>query len=336
MRVLAIVALGYAVAVAALQAPSAPEARQAPQAPQAPAGPPGTDIYLLPLKGGLASLKTAKPQPVSTAIGYDNQPNFSADGTRILFAANRDGKQTDVFVFNRESGRVAQLTRTAENENSPTFLPQGADADGTFSVVQTEPDRTQRLWKFTPAGTTPQLVLKDIKPVGYHAWIDPAHVVLFVLGQPATLQIADVKTGKAEIAAEAIGRSLHRIPTSAEAAAGKPGTRLASFVHRELNEEWWVKQIDIETRKIDPLVKAVEGSSDRDLAWMPDGRTILMSAGTKIFAWTRLPAEASAKAGAAEWIEVFDTSAHKLGTVTRLAVSPKGDAIAIVVAEPQK
>jgi Tol biopolymer transport system component len=288
-------------------------APQAPQAPQAPI--PGTDIYLLSLRGGLAALKTAKPQPISTAPGYDNQPNFSADGTRVLFAANRDRRQTDVYVFNRESGRVAQLTKTAENENSPTFLPAGADVDGAFSVVQTEPDRTQRLWKFTPAGTTPQLVLKDIKPVGYHAWIDATHLVLFVLGQPATLQIADVKTGKSEVAAEAIGRSLHRIP----------GTRLASFVHRETNEEWWVKQIDIDSRKIDPLIKAVEGSSDRDMAWMPDGKTILMSAGTKVFSWTR---------GAAAWAEVLDTVTLNLGPVTRLAVSPKGDALAIVVAEP--
>jgi hypothetical protein len=298
-----------------LQAPS-------PQPAPRPAPPPGTDIYLLPMRGGLASLKTTKPQPVSTAPGYDNQPNFSADGNRILFAGNRDGKQIDVFVFNRENGRVAQLTKTAENENSPTFVPEGAGAAGTFSVVQTEPDRSQRLWKFTPAGTTPQLVLTDIKPVGYHAWIDASHLVLFVLGQPATLQIADVKTGKGDVAAEAIGRSLHRIP----APGGKP-SRLASFVHRELNDEWWVKQIDIDTRKIDPLVKAAEGSSDRDMAWMPDGRTILMSAGTKIMSWTR---------GAAGWTEVFDTATHKLGPVTRIAVSPKGDAIAIVVAEPQK
>jgi Tol biopolymer transport system component len=289
----------------------------APQPAPRPAPPPGTDIYLLPLRGGLASLKTTKPQPVSTAPGYDNQPNFSADGTRVLFAGNRDGKQIDVFVFNRDNGRVAQLTKTAENENSPTFVPDGAGPAGTFSVVQTEPDRSQRLWKFTPDGTTPQLVLTDIKPVGYHAWIDATHLVLFVLGQPATLQIADVKTGKGEVVAEAIGRSLHRIP----------GTRLASFVHREVNDEWWVKQIDIATKKIDPLVKAAEGSSDRDMAWMPDGKTILMSAGTKIMSWTR---------GASGWTEVFDTSAHQLGTVTRIAVSPKGDAIAIVVAEPQK
>ena len=143
-------------------------------------------------------------------------------------------------------------------------------------------------------------------------------LVLFVLGaqgKPATLQIASVKTGKAEVAAEGIGRSLHRIP----------GTPLASFVHRE-GEDFWVKQIDLASKKVEPLVKAVAGSSDRDMAWMPDGKTILMSSGTKVFSWTR---------GAAGWTEVFDAARHQLGAVSRLAVSPKGDAIAMVVAEPK-
>ncbi len=39
-------------------------------------------------------MKAAKPSPVSTAPGYDNQPMFSPDGARILFAANRDGKRS--------------------------------------------------------------------------------------------------------------------------------------------------------------------------------------------------------------------------------------------------
>ena len=34
---------------------------------------------------------------MSAAPGYDNQPMFSADGSRILFAANRDGKQIDIY-----------------------------------------------------------------------------------------------------------------------------------------------------------------------------------------------------------------------------------------------
>jgi len=281
------------------------------------AAPPGTDIYLLSLTAEPASLKGAKPTPVSVAPGYDNQPSFSADGGTMLFAANRDGKQIDVYVFDRATSRVSQLTQTPENENSPTYLPPGLGAAGGFSVVRTEPDKAQRLWRFDAKGSDPHVVLTDVKPVGYHAWVDAATVALFVLGPPATLQIASVGTGKAEIAGDNIGRSLHRVP----------GTRSVSFVQREPSGDFIVKQMDIATKKIDSLVKAVDGSADRDMAWMPDGRTVLMSSGTKVFAWTR---------GAAAWIEVFDAASHGLGAVSRLAVSPKGDAVAIVVAEPKK
>ncbi len=284
---------------------------------QAPATPPGTDIYLVPLSAGLASMHTAKPTPVSTAAGYDNQPMFSPDGTRILFSANHDGKQTDVYAFDRAGGRVSQVTRTPENENSPTFLPAGIGAAGGFSVVQSEMDKTQRLWRFDAEGRNPQLILTDIKPVGYHAWVDADRLALFVLGQPNSLQLASVKTGKGEVVASGIGRSLHRIAN----------TRLISFVHREPSGEFWVKQIDIDSKKIDALTKVVEGNTERDMAWMPDGKTILMSGGAKVYSWTR---------GTSGWTEVFDAAAHGLGAVSRIAVSPKGDAVAIVVAEPAK
>lgn len=301
---------------------------QAPPSPPqpAPAPPPGTDIYLVPIAGGPASMKTAKPTPVATASGYENQPNFSPDGNRILFAANTDGRQTDVLAFDRSTGHVTQLTQTRENENSPTFLPAGAGPAGSFGVVQSELDKNgnrptpaiQRLWRFNGDYKSPSLILANIDPVGYHAWIDTDRLVLFVLGgqgKPATLQIASVKTGKGEVVAEGPGRSLHRIPGT---------TGRASFVQRE-GDVYWVKQIDITSKKIDPIVQAAAGSADRDMAWMPDGKTILMSAGTRIMSWTL---------GTAGWTEVFDAAAHQLGTVSRIAVSPKGDAIAIVVSEP--
>ncbi len=285
------------------------------QAPTpAPAPLPGTDIYLVPLAAGLPSMKTATPAPVSIEPGYDNQPMFSPDGARILITANRDGRQMDIYSFDRTSRRLTRLTETTEGEYSATFLPAGVGEPGAFSVIRTEADGTQRLWRFDAQGKNPQLVLTEIKPVGYHAWVDADQLALFVLGQPATLQLARVSTGRAETAAGNIGRSLHRIPA----------TRMVSFVQREPSGEYWVRAIDTDSRKIDPLVKAVEGSSDRDYAWMPDGKTLLMSSGTKVFSWTR---------GATGWTEVFDAAAHKLGNVSRLNVSPKGDAVAIVVAE---
>lgn len=290
---------------------------QAPPAPTPLAAPPGTDIYLVPLLAGLANMKAATPVAISVAPGYDNQPMFSPDGSRLLFAANRDGKQIDIFMFDRASGRVSQLTHTAENENSPTFVPAGIGEAGGFSVVQTEPDRSQRLWRFNVAGKNPQLVLSEVKPVGYHAWVEPDHLAMFILGQPATLQVARVASGQAEVVARDIGRSLHRIP----------GTRHVSFVQRESPAEFWIKRIDIDTRQVTPIVRTAEGSSDRDYAWMPDGKTILMSAGTRILSWTT---------GAAGWTEVCDVAAFQLGAVSRLTVSPNGDAVAVVVAEPKR
>ena len=245
--------------------------------PQPAAAPPATDIYLLSLSGGLASMKGAKPAPVSAAAGYDNQPNVQSRWRqdpvrRELETANRSTSTCS----SAPAGAVTQLTQTPENENSPTYLPEGMGEPGGFSVVRTEPDKAQRLWRFDAQGRNPQLVLADVKPVGYHAWVKAGSLALFVLGPPATLQIASVSTGKAEIAAEDIGRSLHRIP----------GTPHVSFVQRDAAASSGSSS-SIVSKQIEPLVKAVEGSADGEMTWMPDGKTILMSAGPKVFSWTR-------------------------------------------------
>lgn len=175
------------------------------------------------------------------------------------------------------------------------------------------------MWRFNADGSSPFLILRDITPVGYHAWIDADRLALYVLGaqgKPATLQLASVKTGKTEVITDNIGRSLHRIP----------GTQLVSFVQKE-GEDYIVKQLDPVTKKIEDLTRAVPGSSDRDMAWMPDGKTMLMSAGTKIYSW---------RVGTHMWLGVYDVADHGLGAVTRLAVSPQGDAVAFVVAEAKR
>ena len=82
--------------------------------------------------------------------------------------------------------------------------------------------------------------------------------------------------------------------------------------------------LDPSTGSIETLTRTVEGSMDRDYEWMPDGQTALMTAGTKVFAWSR--AEPS-------WREVLDVAPHGLGAATRLAVSPDADALAVVTAE---
>lgn len=293
--------------------------------PQPPASapvaqpPPGTDIHLLRLRDGRVT--DAKPEVIAASRGYENQPAFTPDGRALLFTANRDGKQTDIFEFDLTTRTVAQRVSTPEGEYSATITP-GAK---TFSVIRVERDNTQRLWQFDRDGANPRLVLADIKPVGYHVWVDADTLVLFVLGPPSTLRLARVSTGQAEVIATDIGRSIQRVP----------GRRAVSFVQRETAQtdaaaasgqtvRYWVKELDVDSRKITPLVMAVAGSSERDTAWLNDG-TLLMSSGTRILAWKR---------GDKDWREIADVAAHGLGAVTRMAVSPDGSMLAIVVNEP--
>ena len=163
---------------------------------------------------------------------------------------------------------MRQFTRTAESEYSPTVMPD----DAGVSAIRVEADGTQRLWKFGELGEGPTLVLPGVKPAGYHAWIDAGRVAVYVLGKPATLQIVEVASGKAETVASDIGRALLRRPT---------GT--ISFMHRE-SESWIVKEYDPASRAVRVLVPALEGSPERDAAWGPDG-TLFMTRGGEVFGW---------------------------------------------------
>lgn len=275
-----------------------------------PEAPPATDIYLLEAGSGLESLKHVKPLPLAVEKGYDNQPFFTPDGRMVLFTASRDGKQTDIYEHTR-GGATRKLIGTPEGEYSPTITP-----DGGISVIRVEADGTQRLWRFDRNGTTPRVLLPDVKPVGYHAWIDGETLALFVLGKPATLQIAKVGPGRADTVASDIGRSIQPIP----------GRRAVSFVQREGDGRYVVKQFDGDTRRVSVLTDAVAGSADRYSAWMADG-TLLMTSGTRLFAW---------KAGDKLWREVYDVAPHGLAGLSRIAVSPDGKAIAIVVSESRQ
>src|SRR6185503_14805922 len=150
--------------------------------------PPATEVYLATLdpSAGITSWMN-----ISNSPGYDNQPSFLPDGSAILFSSNRDGKQTDIYRYDIAGKTLKQLTNTPDSEYSPTVTPDGK----TFSVIrQAAADGTQLLVRYDLAtGAHHSVVFENVKPVGYHAWIDATHVAMFILGsgqgQPATLQI---------------------------------------------------------------------------------------------------------------------------------------------------
>ena len=142
---------------------------------------------------------------------------------------------------------------------------------------------------------------------------------LFVLGSPATFQVASVRTGAARVVARGIGRSIHRIP----------GTAHLSFVEKQSDSVWVIRRLDPATDAITTLVRT--RPRVEDYAWAPDG-SIYMADGNRLFRWKASPGSTGA---ASEWKEVATFADPGMQRLSRIAVSPAGDWLAIVAAEPR-
>lgn len=282
-------------------------AQSAPTPTPAPAPLPNTDVFIVDVSGGGDALKLGVPRRITDWSGYDNQPSFTPDGGALLYTSIRADDQADVYRYDFADSSVARLTDTPESEYSPTVTPDGKH----FSVVRVEKDEaaTQRLWKFPLKGGAPSLVLEKFKPVGYHAWADERTLALFILGQPVTLQVVDAKTNEHGVIATNVGRSLQRVPR----------TRKVTYVQKTSPEEWLIKEYDTATHAKRTHAKTLPGSED--YAWTQDG-LILMAQGSKLYA-LRPGKETS-------WRELADFSSAGLRAITRIAVSPRNDRIAVV------
>jgi hypothetical protein len=277
---------------------------------QGPAQEPVTDVFVVPLdeNGSLSG----EPRNITRRLGYDNQPAFTLDGSAILYTSmGRDG-QADIWYVSLSEGDAVQLTSTRESEYSATPFERG------FATVRVERDSTQRVWWFplndTIAGSA-SLLVPDLAPVGYFAFVRQGEIAAFVLGQPPTLQVVRTGSGAgpARLVATDVGRSIQRIP-------GAEGR--VSFVQKT-PDGWWITglrtaqgELGDSTWQIAPTLPEVE-----DHVWLgPD--VILMAQGSVVHRWHVGQDTA--------WVPAFDLSSSGIVNVSRLALSPDASALALV------
>lgn len=266
---------------------------------------PATEVYLFDLIQNDSVFTVDNPVNISNNKGYDNQPSFLNDGSGVLYTSTRDG-QTDIVLYNLENQTKAWLTNTLANEYSPIQTPYKKH----FTAIRLEKDGTQLLWMY-PFSRRKSKVLIENLTVGYHAWYNKNMVVVFVLGDPSTLQVSNLKFKIKYPIEKNIGRSIHKIPEK----------DLISYINLEEDEPeiYSINPVNSEKKYIaDPL------KDSQDMAWTPDG-TIIMGRGDKLF---------KLKPGIdKEWIEFASLESFKLNGITRIAISPLGNKIAIVVDE---
>lgn len=270
----------------------------------AQAGQPDVFVATLDTAGGRVRIGT--PHNISDRPTYDNQPSFARDGRSVLYTSTRGDAQADIYRYDLASRRTTRVTTTApESEYSAVEVPGG----GGISVIRVERDSTQRLWRLPRGGGMQEPIFPTLKPVGYHAWADARRVAMYVLGSPSALVLGDLSTAALDTVALNVGRSIHRIPSS---------TRI-SFVSKASEAASYIMSLDVDTRAVVPLVRLPVGTED--YAWLPDGRLIAGS-GSALFVCDL--------ARQSQWEQVADIGGAVLSSISRLAVSPTGDMVAIV------
>lgn len=271
----------------------------------------GSEILLFDLKAKRGGITISNPRNISNQPGYDNQPSFHSDLPYVYFASFDTAGRSDIKRYNYKNKELTNITVTREREYSPTLTPDGA----FLSCIIQRDNNAQDLGKYPVDGGEPSLII-DNMTIGYHVWADNSHLGLFVLGTnnaPHTLHYMRLPTKEDTVIATDIGRSLHRIPDE----------RAISFIQRGEGESTIMK-LNTETMEITPIVTTVANGDH--ITWMPDG-CILTSDGTKLYFFDpRKPTEG--------WLEVkVGSGKETLKGISRLAVSPRGDMIAVVVSE---
>ncbi|NNF48056.1 MAG: hypothetical protein HKN69_14945 [Desulfofustis sp.] len=261
---------------------------------------PSTQIWLLPL----VEDQPGEPSRISQESGYNNQPHFSPDSKIIYFTAEQEGGQTDVWQYEISSGALTAVNHSPESEYSPTPI----SGQNAVSVVRVETDQRQRLWRIDLANGEASLLMPNVEPVGYHAWIDDRTAVLFILGESMTLHRGEIGDKASVQLADNIGRTLRRHPSTGE----------AIYVDKNL-KPWRIAAFNFDSgasRQIMPLFPGIE---DFDL----DSRgRFWAGSGSKIY---RSNVENT------RWNMLVDLKDYRLKNISRLAVSPDGNWLAIVV-----
>ena len=259
---------------------------------------PKCNMYLFTMTkgGGKITLKSPKFLTAFNSNGYNNQPSF-IDENQILFTTNYYSlDQTEIARFDLFEESLTRVTYTDESEYSPAQVPDKTD----ISCVRVEADgKTQSLSTYPQDGIGyAKRYLNNTSNVGYYNWMDAKTVALFLVEAPNhNLAIADPKSERRKIILDKIGRTLKK---------SKDGNLI--FIHKQTEDEWYIKSYDLNTNRSKTLITAIRGEEDFELL---NDDTILMGSGAVLY---RFDPKKSTKS----WEKIIDLSSYGIKDISRI------------------
>ncbi len=270
-----------------------------------------SEIILFDLAESDGLITLSNPVNASSNKGYDNQPAFTEDGLFLLFSSEREG-QTDIAQYNLQGKYRTWITNTPDSEYSPAPYPRKKKF---FTCVRLNQDGTQFLYKYAFKSREPEVIVPNLR-IGYYHWFTDRILVSFVIGDTETLQVSNFRYRIRYPIERNPGRSFQRIPSTADGIGGK-----LCYINLEHGGPE-IYAIDPENSQQEYVADALPGS--QDLVWTREGK-ILMGNEEAIYQYD--------PNGSDKWIPVRIESDLVLKGFSRMAISPDGRKIAVVVSE---
>lgn len=236
--------------------------------------------------------------------GYDNQPAFFPDGKTLVYSSQAmelddTGLGVHAQLVDLATGTATSLTGAKGFSPTPT-------ADGKQLMVL----RQGRVFLHDLAGQEVR-ALTDTDTAGYYTPFDDRQWAMFMNDKDRRIVIYDPKTKKMDTLATGASTAPYRIP--------HPKDRAVSFVAQD-GDKRVLRRLDLKKKKVE-TVATIEFPTGGQHVWTSRG-TLLMASGATIYEWS--PAQPST------WTPVHRSSHPDLQQITRIAISPAGDRIALV------
>lgn len=249
------------------------------------------------------------PEKLTHDDGTNSQPSFTPDGRAIVFSATRDTGATarsEIHRYDFTSRAETRITRTPENENSPTV-----NSRGEYVAIRWSPATLFREfgpWVYAKDGTPKRGLLPGSDTTGYYT---PVGGGRYVLTRPRsstfTIAMFDSAAGKiVDLDSGVPALPVQRIP----------GQRAVSYIVIDsANARHEIRRYDLITGRTTVIARALAGRTAH--VWTPDGKTLIMAKGNRLFARRTSARDTS-------WRVVSVFSDPGLRHASAYAISPDG------------
>lgn len=262
---------------------------------------PYCQIYTMQLKSHPSNVVLDQLQLVTHfhPQGYNNQPYFIDDSHLLIASDWQSRDHTDIWQLDLINHKLLRITATSASEYSPTVLADSLH----FTVIRQHTDdpahAIQVLWSYPiDRSHTGQGIVMEPATIGYHAWLTPHRVALYLVGDPNELIIYDTQTSTSEHIAYHIGRSL------------KTNQEGELFYIQKIGATLHIRKYDPSTKRSILVTTALDGQEDFDI--LPNG-FLLAGYGSKLM--VHRPGTDHG------WHELLDLSTSGVGSISRIACS---------------